>query len=217
MKFGKKLLACLLACLLVLALASCHGNDPTSSAPELPGISENPQEPKAILAEVGGPQTIRGKDVAAEVGAIIQKYDSSFILADYEANVYEQGAGRTTIDFTRVVSGFETNSQFVAMVQENELAGLYDNTKDISDDVKSTLGSLSERLGILREEKPKELTEALRLAREEVQSLPGTKVGEQEYSYYYNLDSKCACILVATNCYDDAGAMWGELYTYALK
>lgn len=197
--------------------------------------SEKIQAPNNLLESFEGNTTIDGEDISAEVAEIIQQFDNNFNINDYKVYVYKNSDEITTIDFIRVIGGFETSSGYTAKINGNHLTSLYNNSKNISEDNIASATRLSKRLGISlpsdseevivaqnanaeqTQTEPKELTEALRLAFEQTQSSPQKEAAQQTYHYYYDVENETACILVYTDYYfDGTDAMGVDLYTYNL-
>lgn len=192
--------------------------------------SEEEQAPEDVLASFRGNTNLKGEDISAEVAAIIQEIDNSFDIKDYKVAVHRSNDVMATIDYTRVIDGFETNSVYVAILYDNKLVSLYDHTKEISKSAKAGVCSLSKRLGISDQattergimaqkeaKESKELTEALRLALEETQSSPAKEAFQQRYCYYFDAENETASILVYTDYYfDGTDAKGVDLYVYDL-
>lgn len=192
------------------------------------GIAEQEPAPKNLMESYQGDTLIPGKNITAEIGEIIHAIDDSFNLNDYNVYVYDHGEGVfSTIEYIRVIGGFETNSGFVAIYEDNALKSLYDNTVEISEDTASricAMGSLLDSAsqtrsmqGIATPEASEELAEALQLARERTQASPKKEVAQQRYQYYYDLERDLPYILVYTDYYYDGTKTMGvDLYEYEI-
>ena len=185
-----------------------------------------------LLEDYSGDLTITWENAAEEVAAVIRETKEGFQLEDYQVNFYDHNEGFATIDYTRMVGAFETDSQIIATIISGKLRFLTDITKEPSEEEKNRLLALTERLGVSRQTEeertvsvqngerptgPKELTEALRLALEQTSAIPRAKPIQQRYSYYYEAESRTASILVFTDyAFDDTGATDVDVYSYSL-
>ena len=187
-----------------------------------------------LLEYYSGDVSVTKDDPMDKIAEIIQALDDGFQIGDYQANLYYHDYEKdfATADFTRMVGGIETNSQYSASIISGKIVCIMDNTKDISEKEMDRLNALVDRLGIARQTEeertvpvqngerptgPKELTEALRLALEQTSAIPRAKPIQQRYSYYYEAESRTASILVFTDyAFDDTGATDVDVYSYSL-
>jgi hypothetical protein len=189
-----------------------------------------------ILASYEGDVSMNGENDSEAVAAIIQEYDESFQIDDYNVTVYKHNDIMTTIVYQKVIGGFETDSEYIADINSGKLISLIDQTKELSEEEKNRLLDLGDRLGISsltkaertesvqkaeELEKPsdsKELTEALHLAQEQTQSSPTKELAQQRYRYYYEIEKKTANIIVYTEYYFDGTSATGvDTYYYNLN
>ncbi|MBR4132786.1 MAG: hypothetical protein IKT99_07385 [Oscillospiraceae bacterium] len=200
---------------------------------------ENAPEPMLIddafnnlLKQYNGDLSITWENASEEIAAIIRELKGDFQIEDYQVDFYDNGDGFATIDYRQIIGGFETDSIYVASIDDGKLIALTDRTKTVSEEERNRLLALTDRLGIARQTvaertvpvrdgegpaEPKELAEALRLALEQTQSVPEREAYQQRYCYYYEAESKTASILVFTDYYfDDTDATGVDLYTYDL-
>ena len=185
-----------------------------------------------LLKQYNGDLSITWENASEEIAAIIRELKGDFQIEDYQVDFYDNGDGFATIDYTQMIGGFETDSIYVASIDDGKLIALTDQTKTVSEEERNRLLALTDRLGIARQTvaertvpvrdgerhtEPKELAEALRLALEQTRSAPAQEPYQQRYCYYYEAESKTASILVFTDYYfDDTDATGVDLYTYDL-
>ena len=191
--------------------------------------------PRNMIEDYNGDVIIDRQNILEELAAFIKKSDNSFNIEDYRVYTHENGAERTTIDLIRVIGGFETNSEFTAILNGNKLVSLYDKSKELSKEESESIIKLSNRLGISRnceseqsiailhentekmQNAPKELVEALRVALEKTQASPQKEAVRQRYHYYYDMESKKTCILVYTEyLFDGTDTMGVDFHVYDL-
>ena len=186
------------------------------------------REPKALLASYHGSRQLCGADISAEAAAVLAELDPAFRAEDYTAQLYDHGEAGITIDFVRLVGGFETDSIYTVFIENNTVVAVYDNTRTISVDAETKACSFgSPRESLLQTGdacKPahtaqtSELTEALRLAWEQTQACPEKEASQQTYCYYYDLDRNQPCIQVFTDYYYNGTETKGlDLYVYDLN
>lgn len=189
-------------------------------------VSSAEHLPRDVLASYAGSTHIQGRDLTAEIAAILQDINSDFNLPDYTTHVYDHGSGLFTVDFVRTIQGFETNSVYSAFVEGNTVTALCDNTKAISTSEESCIKLIHDRLaltdGIMQagpgDVQSRELVEAMQLAMEQTQASPLKEVDGQRYYYYYDMEQKQAYILVYTDYYYDGTEAKGvDLYEYKLE
>ena len=192
-------------------------------------------EPGNQLNSYRGDTIIKCQNDPYEVEAIIQEINSNFDIDDYNVYIHNNSNEITTIDFVRLIEGFETNSGFSAIINCNNLIGLYGSTGDFNEEEVARMKSLSEHLGIAdqhesekevstqiatsakTDEYPEELKAALGLALEQTQSCPEKEVEKQRYHYYYDIEKDTASILVYTDYYyDDTDCLGVDFYQYNL-
>lgn len=180
---------------------------------------------KNLLSSYQGNVLIQQSDIAAETAAVIQTVEPCFHTEDYSVHIYEHGSESTTIDFVRVIGGFETVSGYTARVEGNRIVSIRDNTKALSKTAETRAIQISDRLGLsqqteMRKETPDQpeiVTNALRLAQEQTQSSPDKEMVGQRYCYYYDIDQDKPYILVYTDyLFDGTGTMGVDLYLYEL-
>ena len=187
-----------------------------------------------LLNDYPGDLSIRRENAVAEIEAIIQKIDQSFRLGDYYVDIWYHNEQMATAIFRRKCSGFVTEAGYQAGVMSGELSYLHERAGELSEEEKNRLAALSDRLGISNQTEaertlsvqdaksltePKELAEALRLAREQVESSPDRAIEQQRYCYYYEVEKKAASILVSTDyiyTYDDSNPTGVDVYYYSL-
>ena len=185
-----------------------------------------------LLKQYNGDLSITWENASEEIAAIIRELKGDFQIEDYQVDFYDNGDGFATIDYTQIIGGFETDSIYVASIDDGKLIALTDQTKTVSEEERNRLLALTDRLGIARQtvaertvpvrdgegpNEPKELAEALRLALEQTRSAPAQEPYQQRYCYYYEAESKTASILVFTDYYyDDTDSTGVDLYTYEL-
>ena len=202
----------------------------------------NPNADSDILGKYHGSRVVQGENIPKEVAEIIKEINPSFHVDEYKADMCISGAtGLTTINYTRFIGGFQTDSVYTANLKGNRLVSLYDNTKEVSAEECARLYALSEQLNIsefskydytlmLQDEKPvgkwfwsKELSEALQAAAAQVKATPQNVPIDQRFQYYYDAEIGTASIRVYTHYYidgavDDNGMeiMDDDLYVYNL-
>lgn len=216
MRIWKRLIVCLTIAVCCVFLFPCAN----AAMPESENVQEMNETSSAALVEEAeaeqwnllrtyqGNTQLRGEDLAAETAVVLHDIDNSFDISDYHPYVYEHNDGSAVIVFVRVVGGFETDYEYRVGVEDNQLISVLDTTKDLSEETEAKIRKISDRLGFLPQngaedeaaatEQPKALSNALRLAREQMQSSPNKLVGEQKYIYFYDVEEDRPCINVFT-------------------
>ena len=193
-------------------------------------------DPENILDYYCGDTTINNQNNPYEVATIIQKINLNFDISDYKVYIYNNSDEITTIDFVRLIGGFETNTGYTAVINCNKLIKLYDNTKEIKEESIVQIQNLSEQLGIDDQLGSKNevsllspktdnlnndseiLNEALQIALENTQASPQKEAAQQRYHYYYDCNNDTASILIYTDYYyDGTDCMGVDFYQYNLN
>ncbi len=236
MRVWKRLIVCLtiaVCCVLFVpfaraAMPESENIQEMSETSPAAGVGEAETEQWNLLTTYQGNTQLRGEDLAAETAAVLREIDNSFDISDYHPYVYEHNDGSATIVFVRVVGGFETDYEYRIGLEGNEMISVLDTTKGLSEETEAKIRKISNRLGFLPQngaedevaaaEQPKALSNALRLAREQMQSSPNKIVGEQKYIYFYDVEQDRPCINVfteyTTSEFPKTGG--GDVYIYYL-
>lgn len=196
--------------------------------PLLEKITSVEDDSKNLLKSYSGSTQLQGADIVRNVLRILQDIDNSFNIGDYSVRVYEHGDAGITVDFVRIIGGFETDSGYVAKICNGTLVSIFDNTKDVSKEAESRIWDLGKQIGITAQqdsmqnttaiEQTEELSEALQLALERTQSSPQKEAANQYYRFYYDSKQDYARIVVFTSYYlDGTNSMGVDMYEYSLE
>ena len=102
----------------------------------------------------------------------------------------------------------ETDFEYRVGLEGNKLVSVLDHTKGLTADLEAHIFAASSQLGVLPQdgcvrgteasEQTEALSEALQLAREQIQFVPDKVAGEQRYNYFYDVELDRPFIMVFT-------------------